>query len=66
MLSVIDLNTGKVKWHQSKAHKAGINAVLVEDDNLLFTGDDDGGVRVRFRFCNSVSFLTIRSGIRAK
>jgi WD40 repeat protein len=46
-IAQIDLNSGKVKWRQSKAHTCPINALLVDaDSSLMFTGDDEGHVIV--------------------
>jgi len=41
----IDLNSSKISWGQGKAHDSGINAIMIQDNNI-FTGDDEGVVKV--------------------
>lgn len=53
-INLIDLNNGKASWHQPKAHSGAVNAMTLEG-NLLFTGDDEGQVKVRTkRKCQSL------------
>jgi len=44
-VNMIDLNTGSVIWHQSKAHQSAISSMLLFGGQL-FTGSDNGTVQV--------------------
>lgn len=47
-IAYLDLVSGKSQWRQEKAHPHPINTLLIEENNLMFTGDDEGVVKVCF------------------
>eukprot|EP01088_Endostelium_zonatum_P012631 TRINITY_DN2689_c0_g1_i1.p1 TRINITY_DN2689_c0_g1~~TRINITY_DN2689_c0_g1_i1.p1 ORF type:complete len:269 (-),score=58.13 TRINITY_DN2689_c0_g1_i1:46-852(-) len=44
-LAAVDVETQKLLFRKTAAHKDGINAMIIQDSNII-TGDDDGTIKV--------------------